>query len=33
MFLYDPLVGSSLSTIKVNRQHPLGLAGARLAAE
>ena len=33
MFLYDPLVGSSLSTIKVNRQHPWGLAGARLAAE
>ncbi|MBR7628835.1 MAG: polyhydroxyalkanoic acid system family protein [Aeromonas popoffii] len=33
MFLYDPLVGSSLSTIKVNRQHPLGLAGVRLAAE
>ncbi|WP_131730700.1 polyhydroxyalkanoic acid system family protein [Aeromonas salmonicida] len=33
MFLYDPLVGSSLSTIQVNRQHPLGLAGVRLAAE
>lgn len=32
MFLYDPLVGSSLSTIQVNRQH-LGLAGVRLAAE
>ncbi len=33
MFLYDPLVGSSLSTIQVNRQHPLGLAGVRLAAK
>ncbi|MGL6573769.1 polyhydroxyalkanoic acid system family protein [Aeromonas hydrophila] len=33
MFLYDPLAGSSLSTIQVSRQHPLGLAGARLAAE
>ncbi|MBL0568953.1 polyhydroxyalkanoic acid system family protein [Aeromonas hydrophila] len=33
MFLYDPLAGSSLSTILVSRQHPLGLAGARLAAE
>ncbi|HEH9412486.1 polyhydroxyalkanoic acid system family protein [Aeromonas salmonicida] len=33
MFLYDPLVGSSLSTIQVHRQHPLGLAGVRLAAE
>ncbi|MUG28318.1 polyhydroxyalkanoic acid system family protein [Aeromonas salmonicida] len=33
MFLYDPLVGSSLSTIQLNRQHPLGLAGVRLAAE
>ncbi|MDM5115490.1 polyhydroxyalkanoic acid system family protein [Aeromonas salmonicida] len=33
MFLYDPLVGSSLSTIQVNRQHPMGLAGVRLAAE
>ena len=32
-FQYDPLVGSSLSTIQVNRQHPLGLAGVRLAAE
>ncbi len=34
MFLYDSLAGSSgLSTIQVNRQHPLGLAAARLAAE
>ena len=33
MFLYDPLVGSSLSTIQVHRQHPQGLAGVRLAAE
>lgn len=33
MFLYDPLAGSSLSTIQVSRQHPLGFAGARLAAE
>ncbi|MCF3099115.1 polyhydroxyalkanoic acid system family protein [Aeromonas australiensis] len=34
MFLYDSLAGSSsLSTIQVSRQHPLGLAGVRLAAE
>ncbi|EKP0262587.1 poly(3-hydroxybutyrate) depolymerase [Aeromonas sobria] len=34
MFLYDSLAGNSgLSTIQVNRQHPLGLAAARLAAE
>ncbi len=30
---YTILAGSSLSTIQVSRQHPLGLAGARLAAE
>ncbi|MEV3831365.1 poly(3-hydroxybutyrate) depolymerase [Aeromonas allosaccharophila] len=34
MFFYDSLAGSSaLSTIQVSRQHPLGLAAARLAAE
>lgn len=34
MFLYDSLAGSrGLSTIQISRQHPLGLAGARVAAE
>lgn len=33
MFLYAPHQGSSLSTLIVTREHRLGLAGARLAAE
>lgn len=33
MFLYEPRSNGSLSTIQISRQHQLGLAGARLAAE
>ncbi|MEW7865268.1 polyhydroxyalkanoic acid system family protein [Aeromonas diversa] len=33
MFLYEPRSSGSLSSIQISRQHQLGLAGARLAAE
>ncbi|WP_042011474.1 polyhydroxyalkanoic acid system family protein [Aeromonas fluvialis] len=33
MFFHSLAGSSALSTIQINRQHPLGLAAARLAAE